>query len=292
MRGKLPGFLFFAIYCCIIRTVQTNTDMNTDFHDVIEGDAMAYLAVKDLTKTYRSKFGQTVEALRGVSFQAEQGEFLAIMGESGSGKTTLLNILAGLDRQTSGQVTLRGVNVEKISDQDLSQFRRDCLGYVFQDMKLLETFSLRDNIYLPLVLAERPLAEIETRAEALAKNLGIEMLLDKFPYELSGGEKQRGAIARALMNSPALLLADEPTGQLDSQTSHEILDIFAACHAQGQTIIMVTHSQQAAAYASRVLIMKDGRIATELKRDGRDYHQQLEALSRLVTGSGAPSWRK
>lgn len=252
---------------------------------------MAFLEVKELSKVYKSRFGHSVEALKGVSFTAEKGEFIAIMGESGSGKTSLLNILAGLSQPTGGTLVLSGRDTRSIAPRDLASFRREHLGYVFQDMKLLDTFSLRDNIALPLVLAKRPVEEIQKRTTALSHSLSIEALLDKYPFELSGGEKQRGAIARALMNQPDLLLADEPTGQLDTHTSDETMAIFQHYYAKGQTILLVTHSVKAAAYASRVLFLRDGRIYAELYKENRGYAEQLEAISQLLTGATLRAFR-
>lgn len=243
---------------------------------------MSMLNVQDLRKVYKPRFGQAVEALRKVNFQVQEGEFVAIMGDSGSGKTTLLNIISGLDRQTEGLVLIDGIDTRQISDDKLAEFRRDKLGYVFQDFKLLENLSLKDNMALPLVLAKRPVAEIEAKMEELAQSLGLVDLIHKYPYELSGGEKQRVAIGRALANEPALLLADEPTGQLDSRTSEEILELFREIHASGQTIIMVSHSVRAAAYASRTLFIRDGIVFAEAYKQDRTNLEQMDELSRIM----------
>ena len=250
---------------------------------------MNILQVKDLRKVYTTRFGgQPVEALRAVTFDVEQGEFLAVMGESGSGKTTLLNILAALDKPTSGQVLLEGKNVSAIKASDMAAFRRDHLGFVFQDFNLLDTFTLEDNIYLPLVLAGKKYPEMHRALLPLAKELGIEGLLKKYPYEVSGGQKQRAAVARAMITEPRMLLADEPTGALDSKSSDELLDQFAQLHQAGQTILMVTHSVRAASRAGRVLFLKDGQVFYQLRReadtDTRFYQRISDALTALTTG--------
>lgn len=204
---------------------------------------MSILEVKGLKKTYTTRFGgNQVQALKNVSFSVEEGEYVAIMGESGSGKTTLLNILAALDKPTGGTVLLDGRNLADIKETAMAEFRRDNLGFVFQDFNLLDTFSLEDNIYLPLVLAGKNYREMHKRLEPIAKQLGITQLLKKYPYEVSGGQKQRAAVARALITHPKLILADEPTGALDSKSSDELLDLFSAINQDKQTIVMVTHS--------------------------------------------------
>ena len=211
-----------------------------------------------------------MEALRNVNFSVEEGEYVAIMGESGSGKTTLLNILAALDRPTGGTVQLDGKNLASIKDSAIASFRREHLGFVFQDFNLLDTFSLEDNIYLPLVLAGKQYQEMHSRLEPLAKKLGIISLLKKYPYEVSGGQKQRAAVARALITDPRLVLADEPTGALDSRATDELLRLFNTINEDGQTILMVTHSVKAASHAGRVLFIKDGEV----------YHQIYVATVR------------
>lgn len=251
---------------------------------------MSLLEVVNLKKVYSTRFGgHQVQALRSVSFQVEQGEFTAIMGESGSGKTTLLNLIAALDRPTSGEVLLNGSNLHAISEREISSFRRDNLGFVFQDFNLLDTFSLEDNIYLPLVLAGKHFAEMQERLRPLASQLGITRILKKFPYEVSGGEKQRAAIARALITKPQLVLADEPTGALDSRTSDSLLHLFSEVNAQGQTILMVTHSVKAACHARRVLFIKDGEVFHELHRGslspGEMYQRIADTLTMITTGS-------
>lgn len=250
---------------------------------------MSILEVSHLKKVYTTRFGgQKVEALSDVSFSVEEGEFVAIMGESGSGKTTLLNILAALDRPTAGSVTLSGKDLASVREKDMAAFRRDNLGFVFQDFNLLDTFSLEDNIYLPLVLTGTPYAEMQRRLAPIAQQLGITELLQKFPYEVSGGQKQRAAVARALITNPRLILADEPTGALDSRSTDELLSLFSAIHQSGQTIVMVTHSTKAASSAGRVMFIKDGEVFHQLYR-GNDTNQQFyqrisDTLTLLTTG--------
>ena len=250
---------------------------------------MAMLEVSHLKKVYTTRFGgNQVEALRNVSFTVEQGEYTAIMGESGSGKTTLLNILAALDKPTGGTVLLDGKDLTQIKESQIAAFRRDNLGFVFQDFNLLDTFSLEDNIYLPLVLTGTPYAEMQRRLAPIAQQLGITELLQKFPYEVSGGQKQRAAVARALITNPRLILADEPTGALDSRSTDELLSLFSAIHQSGQTIVMVTHSTKAASSAGRVMFIKDGEVFHQLYR-GNDTNQQFyqrisDPLTLLTTG--------
>ena len=244
---------------------------------------MALLNVQNLQKVYTTRLGGAkVQALSGVSFTVEEGEFVAIMGESGSGKTTLLNILAALDRPTSGQVFLNMRDIAAPSEREISAFRRDHLGFVFQDFNLLDTFSLQDNIFLPLVLSGKKYPEMKTRLQPIAARLGIEKLLGKFPYEVSGGQKQRAAIARAIITNPELLLADEPTGALDSRSAGQILDLFEAVNQGGQTILMVTHSLQAASRAGRVLFLKDGQVTHQLYRQNRDRDHMYQLISRTL----------
>ena len=228
---------------------------------------MEMLKVTDLKKTYTSRLGGAqVQALKGVTFTVEQGEYVAIMGESGSGKTTLLNILAALDKPTSGSVELEGKRLDALREDKLAVWRRENLGFVFQEFNLLDTFSLKDNILLPLVLGRTDVRELERRLESVAASLGITDILNKYPYEVSGGQKQRAAAARALITEPKLLLADEPTGALDSQSSAELLRVFSQINRNGQTILMVTHSTDAASHASRVLFIRDGVIFHQLYR--------------------------
>ena len=248
---------------------------------------MNILKVDDLKKTYVSRFGTNrVDALKGVFFSVEEGEYVAIMGESGSGKTTLLNILAALDKPTGGSVLLKGKNVVDIKESDMAVFRRDNLGYVFQDFNLIDSFSIRDNIFLPLVLKGEKHKEMEAKLEPIAKELGISDLLDKYPYEVSGGQKQRAAAARAIITDPKLLLADEPTGALDSKSTDSMLETFEQINKNGQTILMVTHSVKAASHAGRVLFIKDGEVYHQLYRGDADneefYRKITEALTVLV----------
>ncbi len=251
---------------------------------------MAILEVNNIKKVYTTRFGGSrVEALRDVSFSVEAGEYVAIMGESGSGKTTLLNILAALDQPTSGEVLLDGAPMGQIRETQLAAFRRDNLGFVFQDFNLLDTFSIRDNIYLPLVLSgQMRHQEMEKRVRPLAERLRILPLLEKYPYEVSGGEKQRAAVARALITQPKLLLADEPTGQLDSRATGELLTIFEEVNKSGQTILMVTHSTKAASHAGRVLFIRDGQIFHQIYRgyatDTEMYQKIADAQAALLTG--------
>ncbi len=245
---------------------------------------MSILEVKGLRKVYTTRFGgNRVEALRNVSFSVEQGEYVAVMGESGSGKTTLLNILAALDKPTAGSVVLDGRELSKVGDADAAAFRRDNLGFVFQEFNLLDTFSLADNIALPLVLAGKGYREINERLMPVARRLGIAELLKKYPYEVSGGQKQRAAVARAIITRPSLLLADEPTGALDSRSSDELLRLFGELNRGGQTIVMVTHSVRAASTAGRVLFIKDGEVFHQLYRGGRTEEQFYQEISGTLT---------
>lgn len=244
---------------------------------------MTILEIKNLRKVYSTRFGTNkIEALRDISFSVENGEYIAVMGESGSGKTTLLNILASLDKVTSGEVLLKGKNITNIKEKDMAAFRRKHLGYVFQDFNLLDNFSLQDNIFLPLVLAGKNYKEMEEKLRAIAEVIGIKKILEKYPYEVSGGEKQRAAIARAIITNPELLLADEPTGSLDSKTTAEILKLFSKINSLGQTIIMVTHSVLAASHASRVLFIKDGKIFNQIYRGNMNNDDMYEKISNTL----------
>ena len=250
---------------------------------------MVILEVNHLKKTYVTRLGgQQVQALTGVTFSVQSGEFVAIMGESGSGKTTLLNILAALDKPTGGAVLLNGRELAHIKEAELAAFRRDHLGFVFQEFNLLDTFSIEDNIYLPLVLAGRPYTEMRQRILPVADQLGLTELLKKYPYEVSGGQKQRAAVARAIITQPKLLLADEPTGALDSGSTDELLRLFAEINRAGQTILMVTHSVKAASRAGRVLFIKDGQVFHQLYRgedsDTRFYQRISDTLTMLQSG--------
>lgn len=250
---------------------------------------MSLLTVTHLKKIYSTRFGgNQVEALRDVNFSVESGEYVAIMGESGSGKTTLLNILAALDRPTSGSIILEGRDFSQIKDGEVAAFRRDNLGFVFQEFNLLDTFSLEDNICLPLVLSGTPYGQMRERLVPVAEELGLSELLKKYPYEVSGGQKQRAAVARAIITEPKLLLADEPTGALDSKATDELLRLFGRINQNGQTVLMVTHSVKAASHAGRVLFIKDGVVFHQIYR-GTDSNEQLyqrisDTLTMLQSG--------
>ncbi len=250
---------------------------------------MSILEVNGLQKIYTTRLGgNQVQALRNVTFRVEEGEYVAIMGESGSGKTTLLNILAALDKPTAGTVILDGQDLARVKESERAAFRRDNLGFVFQDFNLLDTFTLEDNIYLPLVLAGKHHTEMRRRLTPIATQLGITDLLKKYPYEVSGGQKQRVAVARALITNPKLVLADEPTGALDSKATDELLDLFGRINANRQTILMVTHSVKAASHAGRVLFIKDGEVYHQIYR-GNSTNEQLyqkisDTLTMLATG--------
>lgn len=252
---------------------------------------MSILDVREVKKIYTTRLGgNRVEALKNVSFSVEQGEYVAIMGESGSGKTTLLNILAALDKPTGGNVVLGGQELGRIKESAVAAFRRDNLGFVFQDFNLLDTFTLEDNIYLPLVLAGKRYDEMHARIQPIAQELGITQLLKKYPYEVSGGQKQRAAVARALITGPKLVLADEPTGALDSKATDELLRLFGNINRNGQTILMVTHSVKAASHAGRVLFIRDGEVFHQIYR-GSSTNEQLyqkisDTLTLLATRSG------
>ncbi len=245
---------------------------------------MSILQVSGLKKVYTTRFGgNRVEALKNVNFTVEEGEYVAVMGESGSGKTTLLNILAALDKPTAGSVILDGQDLSKIKESQIAAFRRDNLGFVFQDFNLVDTFSIEDNIYLPLVLAGKSYREMSEAIVPIAAQLGITELLKKYPYEVSGGQKQRAAVARALITSPKLILADEPTGALDSKATDELLRLFGGINASGQTVLMVTHSVKAASHANRVLFIKDGEVYHQLYRGGKTNEQLYQMISDSLT---------
>lgn len=245
---------------------------------------MPLLEVKNLKKVYTTRFGgNKVEALRDVNFSVEKGEYVAVMGESGSGKTTLLNILAALDRPTSGKVYLKEMDLGQIREKEMAEFRRKNLGFVFQDFNLLDTFSVKDNIFLPLVLSGEKYPEMEKKLKRIAKELEIEGILEKYPYEISGGQKQRTAAARALITQPQLILADEPTGALDSRASDELLRLFTQVNQEGQTIVMVTHSVKAASTANRVLFIKDGEVFHQLYRGNLTNDQLYQKITATLT---------
>ena len=250
---------------------------------------MTVLEVEDIKKIYRPRFGgNQVQALSKVTFSVEEGEYVSIMGESGSGKTTLLNIMAALDRPTQGEVYLDGRPLSAIKEKDISKFRRENLGFVFQDLNLLDNFSLKDNIVLPLVLSGVDYKEMERRITPIAAQLGILDILGKYPYEVSGGQKQRAAVARALIIKPELVLADEPTGALDSKATEDLLTLFNKINERGQTILMVTHSTKAASHARRVLFIKDGEVFHQIYRGNLTseelYAKISDTLTMLTTG--------
>ena len=252
---------------------------------------MTVLETVCLKKIYSSRFGgNQVQALTDISFSVEQGEYVAVMGESGSGKTTLLNILAALDKPTEGQVLLEGKSLSSIKEKELAAFRRENLGFVFQDFNLLDTFTLKDNIFLPLVLGGKGYKEMNERLEPIIRKLEISAILNKYPYEVSGGQKQRAAVARALITNPKLILADEPTGALDSRATDGLMRIFSEINREGQTIIMVTHSTTAASHAGRVLFIKDGQVFHQLHRgnstDDDMYRKISDTLTVIATGGG------
>jgi putative ABC transport system ATP-binding protein len=247
------------------------------------------LEVKNLKKVYTTRFGgNQVKAISNMSFMVQEGEYVAIMGESGSGKTTLLNILASLDTPTDGEVLLNGKNVNSIAETELSAFRRDNMGFVFQDFNLLDTFSLKDNILLPLVLAGKSYKDMKSKLNPLIQKLGIEHIVLKYPYEVSGGQKQRAAVARALITSPQIVFADEPTGALDSRAADDLLNLFSQINNEGQTILMVTHSIKAASHAKRVLFIKDGKIVHQIYKNSinEDIYQKISVTLARITTEG------
>lgn len=245
---------------------------------------MTILDVKNIKKIYSTRFGgKQVQVLDDISFSVEAGEYVAVMGESGSGKTTLLNIIAALDKPTSGNIFLEGVSFSEIKEHETAFFRRNNLGFVFQEFNLLDTFSVKDNILLPLVLSGASVDEMESRLDKIARQLGISSQLSKFPYELSGGQKQRAAAARALITKPKLILADEPTGALDSKATDDLLKVFQQINDEGQTILMVTHSVKAASHAKRVLFIRDGKIYHQIYRGENSNEQMYQNISNTLT---------
>lgn len=245
---------------------------------------MTLLDVQHVKKIYQTRFqANQVQALKDIHFTVDKGEYVAIMGESGSGKSTLLNILAMLDKPTEGKVFLNGIDTQTIKNKDASAFRREKLGFVFQDFNLLDTLSVKDNVVLPLVLSRVPVGELNKRGLDVLNNLGIATLKDKMPYEISGGQQQRVAVARAIITQPEILLADEPTGALDSKSSEALLNVFDDINATGQTIVMVTHSTSAASRAKRVLFIRDGILYNQIYRGDRTEQEMFQAISDTLT---------
>ena len=250
---------------------------------------MVLLKLDHVQKIFEANSSHPVAALKDVSFTVQDGEFVAIMGESGAGKSTLLNIIATLDNATNGSAALNGQDLSALSKDEAARYRRQHLGFVFQHFNLLNSLSNRDNVYLPLVLARVAPDEMDRRIKPLVSRLRIAKIIDRYPSEVSGGQQQRITIARALITQPDVLLADEPTGALDSNTSQEILDLFDDVNANGQTIIMVTHSAAAASHAKRTLFIKDGRIFHELFRGNlsmKDYQVQISNTMMTLTNGG------
>lgn len=245
---------------------------------------MNILEVNGIKKIYSQRLGgNKVVALKNINFTVDEGEYIAIMGESGSGKTTLLNLLAGLDKATEGDVIIEGKNLNSIKDKEISVYRRENLGFVFQEFNLLDTFTLEDNIVLPLVLSGMSYEEMNRRLKPIVENLGIADLMKKYPYEVSGGQKQRAAVARAIITQPKLVLADEPTGALDSRATDELLDVFRKINETGQTILMVTHSVKAASFAKRVLFIKDGQVYHQIYRGDQTNLQMYQKIQDTLT---------
>lgn len=245
---------------------------------------MPLLEVQHVQKIYKTRFSMNqVEALKDIDFTVDKGDYVAIMGESGSGKSTLLNILAMLDRPTSGKISLNGVDMQTINNKEASAFRREKLRFVFQDFNLLDTLSVKDNILLPLVLSRRTVQEMNEHLPIILSSLGIDQLKDKMPYELSGGQQQRVAVARAIITNPSILLADEPTGALDSKSSATLLDVFDIINKNGQTLLMVTHSTTAASRAKRVLYIKDGRLYNQTFRGEKTEREMFQEISETLT---------
>ena len=245
---------------------------------------MAILKVMGIKKTYTTRLGNNqVHALKEVNFDVEQGEFVAIMGESGSGKTTLLNLLAAFDKPTSGTISIDGKELITLNDNALASYRRNNLGFVFQDFNLLDTLSIKDNILLPIVLGGKNVNDYKERLNTITKEIGIDTILRKYPYEISGGQKQRVAVARALITDPKLILADEPTGALDSQSSDDLLRVFEKINKNGQTILMVTHSVAAASHANRILFIKDGVVFHQIYRGDATDEELYKKISDTLT---------
>lgn len=249
---------------------------------------LSVLLVQDVKKSYSSRFGGSVtHALRDISFHVEEGEFIGIMGPSGAGKTTLLNVIATIDTPTSGSIQIGGQEIVKLKEPNLSRFRRDQLGFMFQDFNLLDSLTLKENILLPLALAKVSVGEMELRVQELSAQLGIKDLLHKYPYEVSGGQKQRAAAARAVIHRPQLVLADEPTGALDSKSSRELLQCMTELNERNHTsIVLVTHDAFAASYCRRILFIKDGALFTELVRGQMTRKQFFDKILDILAALG------
>lgn len=238
---------------------------------------MNILELRNIKKIYETG-GIKTEALSDINFSVKKGEFVAIMGESGSGKTTLLNIISTLDTQTEGSIYLNGEKLDLKREKDIANFRRTQLGFVFQNFNLLDTFNNKDNIFLPLVLSNYKYAEMNSRLSKIKDSLGISEILEKYPHQVSGGQKQRIAIARAIITNPSIVLADEPTGALDSNSANMIMRLFERINKSGQTILMVTHSVRSASYADRVLFIKDGVVYHEIYKGDMDSQEFMEKI--------------
>jgi putative ABC transport system ATP-binding protein len=241
------------------------------------------LGVKDLEKYYGNKNNMT-KALNGISFEVKVGEYVGVMGASGSGKTTLLNCISTIDSATSGKVLIGGKNITELNQKALAKFRRERLGFIFQDFNLLDTLTAYENIALALTILKRPASEIDGRVKKVAGLLGISQILDKFPYQISGGQKQRVASARALVTSPSLILADEPTGALDSKSAQTLLESFQSLvDNQGATILMVTHDAVAASYCRRILFIRDGKLFHQLARGDESRRQFFDKIIEVIS---------
>ncbi len=248
------------------------------------------LTVTDVTKYY-GRGSVVTKALDGISFTVEKGEFLVIMGASGSGKSTLLNVIATIDRISSGDICIQRRHIPVMKEEELSGFRRDQLGFIFQDYNLLDTLTVAENIVLPLNLGKEGVKETEKKLRKLSAALGIEKQLDRFPYELSGGQRQRAACARAMITNPALVLADEPTGALDSGNSRMLMETLAMMNqSHGSTILMVTHDPMAGAYGDRVLFLKDGRIWSEIRRGSRQRRELYSEILKVTAAMGGEAY--
>lgn len=247
---------------------------------------MSILMLEEITKVYEGKVAHL--AINQLSFEVEKGEFLAVMGPSGSGKTTLLNLISTVDRPTSGDITINGLNPMQLKSNDLSLFRRRQLGFVFQDFNLLPALTVEENMVLPLTLDEQPVNVMKQKVNRIAEQLGITSILEKRPFEISGGQAQRTAIGRALIHEPSIILADEPTGNLDSKAAKDVLELLSNVNKRSNTtIIMVTHDPIAASYCDRVLFIKDGEYFNEIYKDDRrqTFFQRILNVLSLLGGN-------